>query len=123
MRLNRLAKVSGCFLLSIILAVFAAAAGAAAELNTSGGLNRTPSVDVIGHAENYSVVMYDNSSGLPTSEANAIAETSEGFIWIGSYAGLFRYDGRTFERPDWAADATNVRCAMTRSGRSGRMST
>ena len=110
MRLNRLAKVSGCFLLSIILAVFAAAAGAAAELNTSGGLNRTPSVDVIGHAENYSVVMYDNSSGLPTSEANAIAETSEGFIWIGSYAGLIRYDGRNFERIDPSSGITSIKC-------------
>ncbi|MBE5905461.1 MAG: hypothetical protein E7277_01535 [Lachnospiraceae bacterium] len=42
--------------------------------------------------EGYSAVLYDNTNGLPTSEANAIAETSEGFIWIGSYSGLIRYD-------------------------------
>ncbi|MBR1911763.1 MAG: HD domain-containing protein [Treponema sp.] len=46
----------------------------------------------------YSAIMYDNTNGLPTSEANAIVETEEGFIWIGSYSGLIRYDGRTFER-------------------------
>ena len=48
----------------------------------------------------YSPVLYNNTSGLPTSEANAIVQTSEGFIWIGSYGGLIRYDGNTFERID-----------------------
>ena len=56
------------------------------------------SVDPTGHNEGFSAVLYDNTNGLPTSEANAIAETGDGFIWIGSYAGLIRYDGNTFER-------------------------
>ena len=30
--------------------------------------------------EGYASVLYDNTNGLPTSEANAIAETEEGFI-------------------------------------------
>ncbi|MBQ3800893.1 MAG: hypothetical protein II837_11410, partial [Treponema sp.] len=47
-----------------------------------------------------SAVLYDNRNGLPTSEANAIVETSEGFIWVGSYSGLIRYDGNNFERID-----------------------
>ena len=46
----------------------------------------------------YSTKLYNNLSGLPTSEANAIAQTPEGFLWIGSYSGLVRYDGNTFER-------------------------
>ena len=58
------------------------------------------SVDFTGKDEGYSAVLYDNSNGLPTSEANAIAQTPEGFIWIGSYSGLIRYDGSTFERID-----------------------
>ncbi|MBR5340636.1 MAG: HD domain-containing protein [Erysipelotrichaceae bacterium] len=41
-------------------------------------------------------VLYDNTNGLPTSEANAITQTSEGFIWIGGYSGLVRYDGNSF---------------------------
>ncbi|MBR4343823.1 MAG: HD domain-containing protein [Lachnospiraceae bacterium] len=56
------------------------------------------SVDPTSNGEGYSAVLYDNTNGLPTSEANAIAETSEGFIWIGSYSGLIRYDGNNFER-------------------------
>ena len=57
-------------------------------------------VDVSGKDAGYSAVLYDNTSGLPTSEANAVTETEEGFIWIGSYSGLIRYDGETFERID-----------------------
>ncbi|MDO4796837.1 MAG: two-component regulator propeller domain-containing protein [Coriobacteriales bacterium] len=56
------------------------------------------SVDLASNDEGYSAVLYDNTNGLPTSEANDIVETKEGFIWIGSYSGLIRYDGNTFER-------------------------
>lgn len=55
-------------------------------------------VDPTGRGDGYSAVLYDNTNGLPTSEANAIVETEEGFIWIGSYSGLIRYDGNTFLR-------------------------
>lgn len=41
--------------------------------------------------------IYDSTSGMTSSEANVIGETPDGCIWIGSYAGLTRYDGRDFE--------------------------
>lgn len=66
--------------------------------NASGTLNRSISVDPTGHNEGFSAVLYNNTNGLPTSEANAIAETNDGFIWIGGYSGLIRYDGNTFLR-------------------------
>ncbi|MCR5304233.1 MAG: hypothetical protein K6E33_06680, partial [Lachnospiraceae bacterium] len=72
--------------------------------------NDTISVDPTGLMEGFSAVLYDNSNGLPTSEANAITETSDGFIWIGSYAGLIRYDGNTFERMDSTDGLTSVKC-------------
>ncbi len=53
-------------------------------------------------------VMYDSSIGMPTSEANAIAQTSDGFIWIGSYSGLIRYDGSTFDRYDPSTGIASV---------------
>lgn len=46
----------------------------------------------------YSSVLYNSQSGLPTSEANTVLQTSDGFIWIGSYSGLIRYDGNDFYR-------------------------
>lgn len=45
---------------------------------------------------NYIPQIYNNRSGMMSSEANTIGETGDGFIWIGSYAGLTRYDGREF---------------------------
>ena len=68
------------------------------------------SVDPTGQNEGFSAVLYDISNGLPTSEANAIAETGEGFIWIGSYAGLIRYDGNTFERLDSTGGISSIKC-------------
>lgn len=42
------------------------------------------------------VYTYDNTNGLPTSEANTVLQTSDGYVWIGSYGGLIRYDGTSF---------------------------
>ena len=75
--------------------------------NVSGGDYEDLAINPIG-GEGYSAVLYDNTNGLPTSEANAIAETNEGFIWIGSYSGLIRYDGNTFERIDSTTGIASV---------------
>ncbi|MCR5785627.1 MAG: HD domain-containing protein [Eubacterium sp.] len=53
-------------------------------------------------------VLYDSTIGLPTSEANDIAQTSDGFIWIGSYSGLIRYDGNSFYRYDSSYGISSV---------------
>lgn len=53
-------------------------------------------------------ILYDNSSGLPTSEANAIVQSNDGFIWIGGYSGLIRYDGIDFTRFDSSYGITSV---------------
>ncbi|MBQ7678778.1 MAG: HD domain-containing protein [Butyrivibrio sp.] len=102
-----------CVALALLLAITGSRsipAQAAAERNASGTYNRPLSVDPTGQSEGYSAVLYDNTNGLPTSEANAIAETSDGFIWIGSYGGLIRYDGNTFERIDSTTGIGSVKC-------------
>ena len=60
--------------------------------------------------EGYSAFLYDNTSGLTTSEANAVAQTSIGFIWIGGYSGLTRYDGSEFHPFDSSSGISNVNC-------------
>ena len=101
-----------CLLLAFLIALAIPFAGyceaAALTLNACGVENRNLSVDPTGRSEGFSAVMYNNLNGLPTSDANAIAETGEGFIWIGSYAGLIRYDGNTFERMDSTNGITSV---------------
>lgn len=44
----------------------------------------------------YVVTLYNETNGLPTGEANEVIQTSDGYIWIGSYGGLIRYDGSVF---------------------------
>lgn len=44
----------------------------------------------------YLETIYDNSNGLDSSAANDVVQTRDGFIWIGTYNGLTRYDGSSF---------------------------
>ena len=44
----------------------------------------------------YVVAVYNENNGLPTGEANTVLQTQDGYIWIGSYGGLIRYDGTEF---------------------------
>ena len=57
----------------------------------------------------YMSTLYDATNGLPTSEANAILGASNGYIWIGSYGGIIRYDGTTFQRFDSTNGLTSGR--------------
>lgn len=50
-----------------------------------------------GDIAGYNSRIYNNQNGMMTSEANVIAETEDGYLWIGSYAGLTRFDGIRFE--------------------------
>lgn len=45
----------------------------------------------------YIEFIYDSHSSLGMSAANTIAQTSDGFIWVGTYSGLSRFDGSEFE--------------------------
>ena len=69
-----------------------------------------PAVDPVRDNDNYTAVVYDNTNGLPSAEANDIVQTSEGFIWIACYAGLVRYDGNTFERLDSTNGVNSISC-------------
>lgn len=55
-------------------------------------------IDLENAESGMTAVLYDSSNGLATSEANTVIQTPDGFIWVGSYAGLYRYDGREFRR-------------------------
>ena len=90
-----------CLVLAFILLVQSAAVFADAT---------EPAVDPVGKSDGYSAVLYDNTNGLPTAEANDIVQTKEGFIWIGCYAGLVRYDGNSFERLDSTHGVSSVSC-------------
>ena len=56
----------------------------------------------------YDRVYYDGSSGLQSLEINAIAQTSDGYIWVGSYSGLYIYNGVSFSEADIGEKINNV---------------
>ena len=55
-----------------------------------------------------SAVLYDSQNGAAPAEANAIVQTSDGFIWVGCYQGLARYDGNDFIWVDASRGITSV---------------
>ncbi len=57
----------------------------------------------------YMAVMYDAGNGLPTSESNCVLGASDGYVWVGGYSGVFRYDGTVFERIPASTGLTNGR--------------
>ncbi|MBR6186371.1 MAG: HD domain-containing protein [Clostridia bacterium] len=54
--------------------------------------------------------VYSSNNGLPCGEANDIAQTNDGVLWIGTYAGLYRYNGREFRWVDSFDSVRNVNC-------------
>ncbi len=54
--------------------------------------------------------VYSSNNGLPCGEANDIAQTNDGVLWIGTYAGLYRYNGREFRWIDNYESVKNVNC-------------
>ncbi|MCR4616977.1 MAG: HD domain-containing protein [Lachnospiraceae bacterium] len=64
--------------------------------------------EILGEGTDFTAILYDSSNGLPTSEANAIAQSSDGFIWLGGYSGFIRYDGTEFHRFDSSSGISSV---------------
>jgi ligand-binding sensor domain-containing protein len=45
----------------------------------------------------YTVDVWKSDNGLPQNTASSIAQSPDGFLWIGTQAGLARFDGLAFE--------------------------
>ncbi len=57
----------------------------------------------------YTSVVFDAENGLPTSDANYLLCARNGYLWVGGYSGILRYDGSTFTRLDTSGGLTNGR--------------
>ena len=56
----------------------------------------------------YESTLYNTDNGLTSLEINAIAQSDDGYIWIGTYSGLYRYDGANFTHMNIDPDISNV---------------
>ena len=100
-----------CLAFALLLAVQIAPSAFADDENSDD----KKVVDPLDKEIPFSTVIYDGSSGLPTSVANDIVQTDEGFIWIASYGGLVRFDGNDFERIDSKGSPASVSCLFVDS--------
>src|SRR4029077_17535226 len=56
-----------------------------------------PVCDVVAAAPDYLIDVWDTEdNNLPNSTVTAIAQTPDGYLWIGTYDGLARFDGFRF---------------------------
>ncbi len=58
----------------------------------------------------YVQTIYNSSSGLPCGTANDIVQTDDGILWIGTYSGLYRYNGSEIRLKDEYESIKNVNC-------------
>lgn len=75
----------------------------------SGSISSDNTVDTTDYND-YVQTVYSSNNGLPCGEANDIAQTNDGVLWIGTYAGLYRYNGREFRWIDEYESVKNVNC-------------
>src|SRR3954468_8086997 len=56
----------------------------------------TFSVHASEFSEEYLTDVWTTDDGLPDSSVTAIAQTPDGYLWVGTYNGLVRFDGMRF---------------------------
>ena len=78
---------------SLLAGAVALATGVAARSTRSARCRSTSAID------------WGSESGFPGGPVYAIAQTSDGYLWIGAEKGLVRFDGLTFRLFDAGADA------------------
>ena len=61
----------------------------------------------------YIQTVYNRENGLPGGCANDIAQTADGILWIGTYGGLYRYNGNEFQWMDEFESVKTVNCLYT----------
>ena len=67
-------------------------------------------VQARGSSVSYIQTVFSGENGLPCGHANAIAQTNDGILWIGTYAGLYRYNGSEFRLMSDFDSVKNVNC-------------
>ncbi len=51
----------------------------------------------MGYAQRYNLQVYSVNKGLPHSQVHSLLQTSDGFLWAGTYGGgLAKFDGSEF---------------------------
>ncbi len=60
-------------------------------------ISETAGKNAVDFLAEYEARIYGPSLGLSSTAVNTIAQAPDGYIWVGTYSGLYRYDGVRFE--------------------------
>ncbi len=113
---NKSRKVIGVFALIVVLVlgIGTAPASAAGTTQVSGNAQTQMSVaDEKTDYDSYLQKVYTNEDGLLSGEANDIEQTTDGKLWIATYAGLYKYDGSKFKLLNELPTVKSVICLYT----------
>lgn len=93
-------KSSGALMIGIVVTAALIGSGQKCVAATAGDK----------YTSTYSQTVYNGENGLIGGEANDIVETKDGYLWIGTYSGLYCFDGSTFDTMSDMKDVKNVNC-------------
>jgi signal transduction histidine kinase/ligand-binding sensor domain-containing protein len=81
-----------------------------------GNLPTLRALEPITPLANYGRQAWVMENGLPQNTVQALAQTGDGFVWLGTEAGLTRFDGVTFQTFDRnstpALPSSDIRCLL-----------
>lgn len=63
--------------------------------------------------QKYVQTIYNEKNGLTGGIASDVVQTKDGVLWIGTYGGLYRYSGSTFQRMHELESVKTVNCLYT----------
>src|SRR5580704_1831403 len=88
----------------------------AAAALLAGGAWRAAALEPTTSLANYGRQAWAMENGLPQNTVQALAQTKDGFLWLGTEAGLVRFDGVEFQTYDRnstpALPGSDIRCLL-----------
>ena len=75
---------------------------------TTGAATTGTQPSEVDYLAEYEAIFYDSYDGLVSAQINAVAQTGDGYIWVGTYSGLYRYDGQKFAKSNVSSEIYSV---------------
>ena len=84
---------------------FITAAGAVSTFSMTASAASRSGLDFLAE---YADVIYDQDDGISSLEMNDVVQTPDGYIWVGGYSGLYRFDGNRFYRVELGGGISSI---------------
>jgi ligand-binding sensor domain-containing protein len=91
----------------------------ALALSLVGSATLTAASPAAGILSGYSLTSWNDGAGRPLGSVYAIAQSDDGYLWIGADAGLLRFDGWRFFLWDSLSDTPILGSVTTLTGARG----